>query len=158
MSLLRIGVIGAGHFGRFHALKIAASQRAALVGLTDLNPERAALVGRELGGVPAMGLADLLDIADAVIVAAPAEAHYDIAALALERGRHVLVEKPIAATLAQADRLAALARAQNRVLQVGHLLRTRPFPPASPARSISRPPGSPPSSRAAPTFPSSSTS
>jgi predicted dehydrogenase len=122
-QILRIGVIGAGHFGRFHAIKVAASQRAALVGITDLNAERAALVGRELGGVPAMGLADLLETADAVIVAAPAEAHFDIAALALERGRHVLVEKPIAATVAQADQLAALAADRALVLQVGHLLR-----------------------------------
>jgi predicted dehydrogenase len=138
MAVLRIGVIGCGHFGRFHALKIAASARAALVGLTDLNPERAALVGRELGGVAAMGLADLLDVAEAVIVAAPAEAHYDIAALALERGRHVLVEKPIAATLEQADRLAALARETHRVLQVGHLLRYSPEHRAISAR-ITRP-------------------
>jgi predicted dehydrogenase len=137
-SILRIGVIGAGHFGRFHALKIASSKRAALVGLTDLNPERAALVGRELGGVPAMGLADLLETSQAVIVAAPAEAHYDIAALALEKGRHVLVEKPIAATLAQADQLAELARAQNLVLQVGHLLRYSPEHRAISAR-IARP-------------------
>ena len=121
--ILRIGVIGAGHFGRFHAIKVAASQRAALVGITDVDAGRAAMVGRELGGVPAMGLADLLETAEAVIVAAPAEAHYDIAAVALERGRHVLVEKPIAATLEQADALAALARAQGCVLQVGHLLR-----------------------------------
>jgi len=138
MSLLRIGVIGAGHFGRFHALKIASSQRAALVGITDLNAERAALVGRELGGVPAMGLADLLEVADAVIVAAPAEAHFDIAALALQRGRHVLVEKPIAATLDQADRLATLAREKNLVLQVGHLLRYSPEHGAISAR-ITRP-------------------
>jgi predicted dehydrogenase len=138
MSLLRIGVIGAGHFGRFHALKIAASTRAALVGLTDLNAERAALVGRELGGVPAMALADLLDVAEAVIVATPAEAHYDLAAQALERGRHVLVEKPIAATLDQADRLIGLARAQDRVLQVGHLLRYSPEHKAISAR-ITRP-------------------
>jgi predicted dehydrogenase len=136
--ILRIGVIGAGHFGRFHAQKIARSRRAALVGLTDLDAARAALVGRELGGVPAMGLADLLETADAVIVAAPADVHYDVASLALERGRHVLVEKPIAATLDQADRLAALARAGGLVLQVGHLLRYSPEHRAIAAR-ITRP-------------------
>ena len=137
-SILRIGVIGAGHFGRFHALKVAASQRAALVGITDVDAARAEMVGRELGGVPAMGLADLLDTAQAVIVAAPAEAHFDIAALALERFCHVLVEKPIAATLDQADRLAELARTQDRVLQVGHLLRYSPEHRAISAR-IARP-------------------
>ncbi len=137
-DILRIGVIGAGHFGRFHAQKVAQSRRAALVGITDLSADRAALVGRELGGVPAMGLADLLATAEAVIVAAPAEAHYDLAALALEQGRHVLVEKPIAATLEQADRLGELARAQDRVLQVGHLLRYSPEHGAIAAR-IARP-------------------
>jgi predicted dehydrogenase len=137
-NILRIGLIGAGHFGRFHALKIAASPRAALVGITDLNPQRAALVGRELGGVPAMELADLLDNCAAVIIAAPAEAHFDIAARALEKGRHVLVEKPIAATLDQADRLAALAARTGRVLQVGHLLRYSPEHRAISAR-ITRP-------------------
>jgi predicted dehydrogenase len=85
-----------------------------------------------------LGLADLLDITDAVIVAAPADAHYDIAALALARGRHVLVEKPIAATLDQADRLATLARTHDRVLQVGHLLRYSPEHAAISAR-ITRP-------------------
>ena len=137
-SILRIGVIGAGHFGRFHALKIAASTRAALVGITDVDPARAAILSRELGGVPALGLADLLETADAVIIATPAEAHYDIAALALESGRHVLVEKPIAATLAQADQLASLATRNNRVLQVGHLLRYSPEHAAIAAR-ITRP-------------------
>jgi predicted dehydrogenase len=137
-GILRIGVVGAGHFGRFHALKVAASQRAALVGLSDVNAERAALVGRELGGVPALGLEELLEVADAVIVAAPAEAHFEIAARALRHGRHVLVEKPIAATLDQADELAALARAAGRVLQVGHLLRYSPEHKAISAR-ISRP-------------------
>ena len=115
MSILRVGVIGAGHFGRFHAQKIAQSQRAALVGLTAVDAPRAALVGRELGGVPAMGLADLMATADAVIIATPAETHFDIAALALAQGRHVLVEKPLAATLEEADRLADVARACGRV-------------------------------------------
>ena len=137
-NILRIGVIGAGHFGRFHAIKVAASARAALVGITDVDAERAAVLGRELGGVPAMGLADLLETAEAVIIAAPAEAHFDIAALALERGRHVLVEKPIAATLEQADRLAALAGKRGLVLQVGHLLRYSAEHRAISAR-ISRP-------------------
>jgi predicted dehydrogenase len=71
----------------------------------------------------ALGWPVLLDACDAVIVAAPAEVHFDLAAAALRAGRHVLVEKPIAATLAQADALAALAAQSGRVLQVGHLLR-----------------------------------
>ncbi|GAC1341252.1 MAG: Gfo/Idh/MocA family oxidoreductase [Acetobacteraceae bacterium] len=123
MAQLRVGIAGAGHFGRFHALKVAASSRAVLAGLYDPNTERAETVGREAGRAPALGLEALLAACDALIVAAPAEAHFPLAAQALEAGRHVLIEKPIAATLAQADALAALAQKHGRVLQVGHLLR-----------------------------------
>ncbi len=119
---LRIGVAGAGHFGRFHALKVAASPRAVLAGLHDPDPARAAAVARE-ARAPALALDALLAASDAIIVAAPADAHFELAAQAIGAGRHVLIEKPIAATLAQADRLAELAHAQGTVLQVGHLLR-----------------------------------
>lgn len=122
MTKLRIGVAGAGHFGRFHTLKVAASKRATLSGVYDLNPERAALVARE-GNAPALSFQALLDASDAIIVAAPAEAHFELAGAALRAGRHVLVEKPIAASLEEADALAALAVSHNRILQVGHLLR-----------------------------------
>jgi len=119
---LRIGVAGAGHFGRYHALKAAASPRAALAGVYDIDPERARTVGWE-AGAPDMDFAALLQACDALIVAAPAEAHHALAAAALRAGKHVLVEKPIAATLAEADDLAALAAANRRVVQVGHLER-----------------------------------
>ncbi len=119
---LRVGLAGAGHFGRYHALKLAASGRAQLVGVHDRNPERAAIVAAEVGVRP-LGLADLLAVCEAVVVAVPAAAHHAIAAAALLAGRHVLVEKPIATTLAEADALAALAAARGLVLQVGHLER-----------------------------------
>ena len=119
---LRMGVIGAGHFGRYHALKVAASPRAELVGVFDQDTERAKTVGWETGA-PDLTLDALLDAAEAVVIAAPAEAHHALAARALRAGRHVLVEKPIASTLDQADELAALARAGGLVLQVGHLER-----------------------------------
>ena len=119
---LRIGVIGAGHFGRYHALKLAAAKRAVLSGIHDRNAERARTVAWE-AGAPVRDLADLLAHSDAVVIAAPAAAHHELAAAALRAGRHVLVEKPIAATLAEADDLAALAAARGLVLQVGHLER-----------------------------------
>ena len=120
---LRIGVAGAGHFGRFHALKVAGSDRSSLAGIHDPDQARAALVGREAGGAPALGFEALLAACDAVIVAAPAEHHFALAQAALLAGKHVLIEKPIASTLEQADRLAALAAETGLVLQVGHLLR-----------------------------------
>ena len=119
---LRIGLAGTGHFGRYHALKVAASPRAVLAGVHDRHEERARAVGAE-AGAPVLDLPALLEACDAVIVAVPAAAHHAIAAAALGAGKHVLVEKPIAATLAEADELSALAAARGLVLQVGHLER-----------------------------------
>ena len=119
---LRIGVLGAGHFGRYHALKVAAAGRAVLAGVHDLDAERAEAVAWEAGG-PALGVEALLAASDAVIVAAPAAAHHALGAAALRAGKHVLMEKPIAASLAEADDLAALAAERNLVFQVGHLER-----------------------------------
>jgi predicted dehydrogenase len=119
---LRIGVAGAGHFGRFHAAKVTASARALLAGVHDIDPARAAAVAREVGA-PALGWEALLAASDAVVIATPAEAHYALASAALAAGKHVLVEKPIAATLAEAAALGEQAAARGLVLQVGHLLR-----------------------------------
>jgi predicted dehydrogenase len=119
---LRVGVVGAGHFGRFHALKLAQAKRATLTAIQDPDEPRATALARETRS-QAMSLPDLLATCDAVVIAAPAEAHHPIAVAALEAGLHVLVEKPIAATLAEADHLAALAAERSLVLQVGHLVR-----------------------------------
>jgi predicted dehydrogenase len=122
METVKLGVAGVGHFGRYHALKAAASPRAQLVGVYDLSPDRARAVGWE-AGAPALPLDELIAASDAIIVAAPAEVHYELAMAAMRAGRHVLIEKPIASTLAEADALAALALEQDVVLQVGHLER-----------------------------------
>jgi predicted dehydrogenase len=119
---LRVGVAGAGHFGRYHALKVTASSRTRLSGIYDTHQERAKTLGWE-AGAKEMDFAALLAASDALIVAAPAHAHHDLASRALRAGKHVLVEKPIASTLAQADELGALARQGGLVLQVGHLER-----------------------------------
>ncbi|AHJ63336.1 NAD-dependent oxidoreductase [Granulibacter bethesdensis] len=121
-STLRIGLAGAGHFGRFHALKIASSRRAVLAGIFDPDETRALALAKETKTV-ALGFDALLAQCDAIVIAAPAEVHFVLAERALEAGLHVLIEKPIAATLEQADRLAALAEEKRRVLQVGHLVR-----------------------------------
>jgi predicted dehydrogenase len=122
VDTLRIGVAGAGHFGRFHAQKLAASRRATLSGICDIDPLRARTLADTVHTRP-VGWSQLLDLSDAIVIAAPAEAHYALAAEALNAGKHVLVEKPISATLAEAEELARLAVQNRRVLQVGHLLR-----------------------------------
>ncbi|GBQ23087.1 oxidoreductase [Acetobacter estunensis NRIC 0472] len=122
-ATLRVGLVGCGHFGRFHALKSAASPRETLVGVFDPDPVRAAALAKESRSQVFDDLDALFAAVDAVIIAAPAEMHFRLAELALRAGRHVLVEKPMAATLAEADELITLAANAGRVLQVGHLLR-----------------------------------
>ncbi len=119
---LRIGVIGAGHFGRFHALKLARAARATLAGLHDPDGARADQVAAE-AGCPALELDTLIAGSDALVIAAPTRHHARLATLALEAGRDVLVEKPLAATTAEAEALVALAAARGRVLMVGHIER-----------------------------------
>lgn len=120
---LRVGIVGAGHFGRFHALKSSANPLEHLVALYDPDPDRAGIVAAEVRCEIATSYENLLSRVDAVIIAAPAELHFALASEALAASRHVLVEKPIAATLDEARQLADLAAASGKVLQVGHLLR-----------------------------------
>jgi predicted dehydrogenase len=119
---LRLAILGTGHFGRFHALKAARGPRTRLVAVHDADPARAAAVAAE-AGAPALGLAEAIAAADAVIVAAPTRLHHALGMQVLRAGRHLFLEKPIAATLDQADALAAEAAARGRVLQVGHIER-----------------------------------
>jgi predicted dehydrogenase len=116
-------VIGVGHFGRLHALKYWAAPAADLVAVADTNPDRAREVAAELG-IEAVGdFRQLFDRVDAVSVAVPTRFHYDVASACLDAGLHCLVEKPIAASLAEADALIARAESRGLVLQVGHLER-----------------------------------
>lgn len=121
MSAVRIVVVGAGHMGRLHASKVAAASGATLAGVADTHPERAEAVGREFGAPYSVELRDLLANADAAIVAVPTVKHFAVVQEILARGLDVLIEKPIAATLAEAEALLAQAAAGARVVQVGHL-------------------------------------
>lgn len=122
-TILRVGIAGAGYFGRFHALKSFKAKREDLVGIYDPVIENAIKVGKEAGHIPYMPLDTLLESCDALIIAAPAECHYELAVKAINAGKHVLIEKPIASTLEEADHLIQLANRRRVVLQVGHLLR-----------------------------------
>ena len=120
---LKMGVAGVGHFGKFHAAKIAASPAADLVAVADSDGERARDVAALYG---ASGFADPRDMAgliDAVTIAVPTKAHFEVAQCFLDAGVHVLLEKPITDNLDDARRLVALAEEKNLVLQIGHLPR-----------------------------------
>lgn len=123
MTPIRCAVFGAGHFGRYHAQKYAKLPGAELVAVVDADRARAEKLAAEVGTRAETDIAAVLGRIDCASVAVPTQAHHAVAARLLEAGVHVLVEKPIAETLAQADALIALAAAKKRILQVGHLQR-----------------------------------
>lgn len=120
-SDLRVGVFGVGALGRHHTRILGGLPGVERVGIHDPNPETAAAVAAEYG-VPIFGSFDeLAGAIDAAVVAAPTVAHVDLGTRLLERGVHVLIEKPIAASVAGADELIDAARRAGRVLAVGHV-------------------------------------
>jgi predicted dehydrogenase len=119
---LALGILGAGHFGRFHALKAAGGARTRLAGVHDLDPARAAQVAAE-AGAEAMTAEALIAAADALVVAAPTAAHHELALAAIAAGKPVFVEKPLAGTVEEAEEIVAAAAAQGVPLQVGHIER-----------------------------------
>jgi len=123
MQKIRTAVIGVGYLGRFHAQKYAEAQQCELVAVVDARAEARAQVGAELKTRALADHRSLLGSVDAVSVVTPTPAHFAIARDFLAAGAHVLVEKPITETPAEARELIALAAATRRVLQVGHLER-----------------------------------
>jgi predicted dehydrogenase len=126
MKKIRTAVFGVGYMGKFHAEKFAASGAAELVAVADANAARAAEIAGALGCRHAADYRSLLGSIDAACVAVPTEKHHEVVLACLEAGVHVLVEKPLARTLAEADGLLALAKQKGLVLQVGHLQRFNP--------------------------------
>jgi predicted dehydrogenase len=120
---LPIGVVGVGALGRHHARHLAALDHAALVGVYDIDQARAQAVASELGTTAFADIDGLLERVAAVTIAVPTAAHHRVGLRALEAGVPVLMEKPLAATLVEADALIAAATRGGLQLQVGHIER-----------------------------------
>jgi len=120
---LKVAVIGAGHMGRLHAEKFARCEGAELVAVVDPDAARAEAVAKPHHVKFFSRYKEIFPLAEAAVIAAPTDRHHEIAAACLDAGLHVLVEKPIARTLAEADELVALAAKKNVVLEVGHVER-----------------------------------
>ena len=123
MPRLPVGVIGVGALGQHHARHLAQLDHVRLVGVYDIDEARAAQVAATLGTTAFQDLDQLLGRIEAVTVAVPTPAHAEVGLRALERGVPVLMEKPLASTLAEADDLIAAARQHQVQLQVGHIER-----------------------------------
>ena len=123
---IRVAVVGTGEFGRNHARVYRELEGAELVGIYDHNQERAAAVAKEFQAQVVRDFEELQSRVDAVSVAVPTIAHAQVGCQLVEMGLDVLVEKPMAADLAEADALLAAARKNKRILQVGHVERFNP--------------------------------
>ena len=123
---LRVGVVGVGHLGRHHARILAELPGATLAAVADIDPRRAERVAQDVGARAVTDTAALLDLVDAVTVAVPTASHAEVATPFLEAGIPVLVEKPIAASIAQADAMIDVAEAAGAILAVGHSERYNP--------------------------------
>jgi len=127
LSRLKVGVIGAGAWGRNHVRTAAASSEAELVAICETNPEvRVSLMKQYPGATITDSPARLLEKVEAVIVATPATSHAELGNMAIEAGVPALIEKPFALTVADAEQLAEKAEKRNVPILVGHLLEYHP--------------------------------
>jgi predicted dehydrogenase len=126
LDQIRIAVIGTGSFGRNHVRVLQQSPNAQLVGIVDVDRDRAAAIGAEFACPAFANLDQLTGKIDAAVVAVPTSSHAQVGCQLMEQGVDVLIEKPLAGSLADAQSLVNTAREHNRILQVGHLERFNP--------------------------------
>ncbi len=126
-ELTRIGVVGVGSIGKNHARICAELADAQFSAVFDINRESAEAIAAQYGAKVASSLDEFISLIDAATVAAPTPVHYEIGSTLLVHGKHVLIEKPITETPAQAEDLVRLARERSLILQVGHIERFNPI-------------------------------
>ena len=127
MTPIRAGVIGVGHLGQHHARLYTSLPGSQLIGVVDQSIERAQVVAARHGARVFRTADELLPHVDVVSIAVPTSGHYAVAQACLNAGKHVLVEKPIAITLEEAQELVQLAKQRGCCLQVGHSERFNPI-------------------------------
>jgi predicted dehydrogenase len=126
MKKLKVGVIGTGYLGKFHAEKYAGMEDAELVGVVDINQNQAAEIAKKHGVNAYFRPEEILGKVDAVSIVVPTPLHYQVSRMFLEHDVDVLIEKPITTTLKEADSLINLAESRGLIVQVGHMERFNP--------------------------------
>jgi predicted dehydrogenase len=116
-------VVGAGALGYHHVRILREMEGAKFIGFCDARPERAEQVSKELGVPSFTDVSALIEACDALTIVVPTPSHHEVARAALERGRHLLIEKPLTRTLAEADELLAIADRTGALIQTGHVER-----------------------------------
>ncbi len=123
---LKIGVLGAGHLGMIHLRLLKEIPAYTVMGFYDPDMERSVKAQEEFSINTFKSVKDLVEHCDVVDVVTPTLSHYDCAALALRKSKHVFIEKPVTNTLSEARRLSNLAREAGTVVQIGHVERFNP--------------------------------
>ena len=126
MKELNIGVVGTGHLGKLHTKMFKEIENCNLVGINDSNIRQAKVVGKEFDVNVFESINDLLIKVEAVSIAATTSAHYDLAKICLDKGKHIFIEKPITATIPQAEEIVEMAESLKLNMQVGHIERFNP--------------------------------
>src|SRR5690554_7885908 len=124
--MLKIGVLGAGHLGKIHLRLLNQSQKYELVGFYDPNAENAQKVSAEFGYRKFDTIEELIENVEVVDIVTPTLSHYDCAVMAIKKGKHIFLEKPISNTIAEAEEIIRLAKEYNVKGQVGHVERFNP--------------------------------
>lgn len=124
--MLKIGVVGAGHFGRFHIQSILQIPGYSLAGFFDINPDRSKEISEEFGIRSYASYAELLDDVEVVDIVVPTVSHFDCAQQALKQQKHVFLEKPLTASVQEAEVLLKLSQEAQVKAQAGHIERFNP--------------------------------
>lgn len=124
--MLKAGVLGAGHLGKIHLRLLSQSERYDLAGFYDPCVENAAKVSEELGVKAYPDMDSLIDDVDVVDIVTPTIHHFECAKRAIEKGRHVFIEKPVTTTVEEAEQLMRMLREKGLKAQVGHVERFNP--------------------------------
>ncbi len=124
--MLKAGVLGAGHLGKIHLRLLNQSEKYELVGFYDPFTENAEKVAKEFGYKLFSSVEDLIDAVDIVDIVTPTLSHFDCAKQAIEKGKHIFIEKPITNTLQEAEAIRTLASQKHIRGQVGHVERFNP--------------------------------
>ena len=126
MNKIRVGVVGTGHLGKLHASLYREIEQAELVGIYDIDQEKAKRIGAELKVKSFESYEELLQAAEAVNIVTPTTTHFELAQKALESELHIFLEKPITSTEEEAEKIISLADEKKRILQIGHIERFNP--------------------------------
>lgn len=148
MNKIRAAVVGVGYLGNFHAQKYASLANVELVGVADSDTKRAAEIAASLGTTSFTDYRDLAGKIDVVSIVVPTVMHHEVASFFLNHGVHVLLEKPVTTTVAEAEDLISIAAGKGLTFQVGHLERFNPALAA--VRNIIKRPGFIDATRVAP--------